>query len=220
MGELKDLTGQRFGKLVVLSRAGSYKNGRTYRTLWRVRCDCGREKVVIANNLKRGLTTSCGHCYKETTEWSKERIKSLVGKRFGRIVVTEELGKRKVRVQCDCGNEKTVSKSALTAGEIRSCGCLLAETPRKNIEPYMFDGTDIARIRSDKPTSRSKSGIKGVCWHKSKKKWRANIGIKGQKIDLGYFDDIEDAIKARKAAEEKYFAPVLEAWEKEHNDGN
>ena len=48
------------------------------------------------------------------------------------------------------------------------------------------------------------SGITGVSWNKNSKKWESNIKIKGKKIHLGLFTNIESAIKARKEAEIKY----------------
>lgn len=56
----EDLTGRRFGWLVVAEYACS-ANAATY---WRCRCDCGRQKVVRAYNLKGGTTRSCG-CMRE-----------------------------------------------------------------------------------------------------------------------------------------------------------
>lgn len=51
----------------------------------------------------------------------------------------------------------------------------------------------------------SKSGIKGVHWHKGHKKWNASIRINTKLIHLGSFHDINDAIEARKKGELKYF---------------
>ena len=51
-----DLTGQRFGLLVAVARAGSNRNG----SLWRCRCDCGKERNVIGSNLRKGNSRSCG----------------------------------------------------------------------------------------------------------------------------------------------------------------
>lgn len=48
----------------------------------------------------------------------------------------------------------------------------------------------------------SKSGVTGVSWAKRENKWKAAITIKGKQICLGYFDEIEYAIKMRKQAEE------------------
>lgn len=57
MGRLIDLTGQRFGRLTVVSRAENDKN-KTPR--WRCLCDCGKETVVLGHLLRNGNTRSCG----------------------------------------------------------------------------------------------------------------------------------------------------------------
>ena len=49
------------------------------------------------------------------------------------------------------------------------------------------------------------SGVPGVLFNKSKNKWEASIQINRKRIYLGTFVNKEDAIKARKEAEEKYF---------------
>ena len=59
--KLIDLTGQRFGRLVVVERAES----KGKRTMWKCLCDCGNTKVVGAGNLKNGHTTSCGCVWHE-----------------------------------------------------------------------------------------------------------------------------------------------------------
>lgn len=56
-----DLAGQRFGKLLVLQRV-SEPVARHVKYL--CRCDCGTEKVVGADNLRRVMVTSCG-CYRK-----------------------------------------------------------------------------------------------------------------------------------------------------------
>ena len=53
----KDLTGKRFGKLVVLNVEGKNKGGNY---LWRCRCVCGNEVIVAAGHLNDGHTTTCG----------------------------------------------------------------------------------------------------------------------------------------------------------------
>ena len=60
--KFKDLTGMRFGRLLVLSYEGTnqYK-----RSMWKCRCDCGNEKVISSNCLKMGHTSSCGCLNKE-----------------------------------------------------------------------------------------------------------------------------------------------------------
>lgn len=56
-----DLTGQRFGQLLVLARAGRVKFGRE-QAAWRCRCDCGREEVLAQDLLTRRDWRSCSLC--------------------------------------------------------------------------------------------------------------------------------------------------------------
>jgi hypothetical protein len=49
------------------------------------------------------------------------------------------------------------------------------------------------------------SGIIGVNWHKKYKKWVAQINLNNKKIHIGLFDNFDEACKARKEAEIKYF---------------
>ena len=61
-----DLTGKRFGRLVVLEQAEYHidKKGRKTR-MWKCKCDCGNETIVRHGGLQRGTTTSCGCFHKE-----------------------------------------------------------------------------------------------------------------------------------------------------------
>lgn len=62
MGTLVDLTGKRFGRLVVLRLEETRGNKHGTNAVWLCQCDCGGEKVAYSMNLRRGNTTSCG-CY-------------------------------------------------------------------------------------------------------------------------------------------------------------
>lgn len=57
MSAFFDITNQKFGHLTVVARFGRAKNGSIR---WLARCDCGRECIANANNLKHGGTRSCG----------------------------------------------------------------------------------------------------------------------------------------------------------------
>lgn len=57
MGRKIDLTGRRFGKLVVLEDAGRLCNSSR---VWRCRCDCGNECEIPARHLLHSGTVSCG----------------------------------------------------------------------------------------------------------------------------------------------------------------
>lgn len=60
-----DLSGKRFGRLVVLEYAGKKKSGSQNKTLWKCICDCGNEKITDVGALRSGHTTSCGCLHKE-----------------------------------------------------------------------------------------------------------------------------------------------------------
>ena len=57
MGKRIDLTGQRFGRLVVEGFAYADK---CRRSMWKCRCDCGKEKIVAMQPLRDGRIKSCG----------------------------------------------------------------------------------------------------------------------------------------------------------------
>ena len=56
MAAVIDLVGHRYGRLTVIRRV----ENKGERTCWLCRCDCGTEKVVEGNSLRRGLSRSCG----------------------------------------------------------------------------------------------------------------------------------------------------------------
>ena len=57
MGVFKDRTGNKYGRLTVISHAG--KDHRN-KHLWLCLCDCGNEKVIVSDNLSSGKSNSCG----------------------------------------------------------------------------------------------------------------------------------------------------------------
>lgn len=63
MGNVIDLTGSRFGRLVVLERDGSLRG----EAAWLCQCDCGRQKTTRGFSLRNGDTTSCGCVQRERT---------------------------------------------------------------------------------------------------------------------------------------------------------
>lgn len=57
--EIKDLTGLRVGRIVVVEYAGK-GNGTRPRCKWKCKCDCGNEKIISTDALSAGITKSCG----------------------------------------------------------------------------------------------------------------------------------------------------------------
>jgi len=64
MTRMRDLSGQKFGRLTVIELAGKASNKNM---LWKCSCECGNSSVVASSNLVRGVTRSCG-CLKAERE--------------------------------------------------------------------------------------------------------------------------------------------------------
>ena len=157
----KDLTGQRFGRLVVLDKDNSKIGSKG--TYWNCLCDCGNTVSVIAHSLKEGTTKSCG-CLK--SENSSDRFSlNIKGEQFGRLTVLERCENyiadnggqySQWMCLCSCGTIKKIRGHDLVSGRVNSCGCLISlgeEKVRKSLNSlkinyetqYWFDN-----LRSDK----------------------------------------------------------------------
>lgn len=69
MSKLIDLTGKRFGRILVLSRAVTRSNKGTR---WKCKCNCGKIFFVRSWSLRNGLSTSCG-CYSAELKYKHGR---------------------------------------------------------------------------------------------------------------------------------------------------
>lgn len=68
------------------------------------------------------------------------------------------------------------------------------------------EASQTCNMRNQKININNKSGVTGVCWDNSRKKWRAYIEVP-QKINIGRFDNLIDAVKARWKAELQHNFP-------------
>ena len=210
MAKAENLTGRRCGSLEVLERAQNRKG----RVCWLCRCDCGKEKVVSAHDLKAGKCKTCGD--------SKHRVSTnmidLTGKKFGRLTVkypTERRDKKGCvywHCLCECGREIELSENALMPGNYQSCGCLRSEI-RKELPKQltMVDGTCIEILEHRKYRRDNKSGFRGV-YRQDDQKYRVSIGFKGKRYYVGCYKDYNEAVQARLAAEEMIYGGFLSAY--------
>lgn len=80
MAKIKDLTGQRFGRLVVCRRAPNIKGAKNG-VYWICKCDCGRGKKVVSSALLSGFTHSCGCLRSENAKRTVRQMQDLNRKR-------------------------------------------------------------------------------------------------------------------------------------------
>ena len=194
-----DLTGRRFGKLVAIAPTDQRKYGGGI--VWRCLCDCDNVVYVSSHQLTSGYTKSCG-CL------SHPPLKDFIGKRFGQLMVIgyegKQAGMHRWRCKCDCGNETVVGQTLLQTGKTKSCGCIQQKIIYDNLK--LVDGTSVTILDSVKrrPNSSNTSGYTGVYLDKRTGKWIAHITFRRKKYNLGCYERIEDAVKARRKGEEMH----------------
>lgn len=158
----------------------------------------------------------------------EKQRKSIIGKRFERLVVVDEFevrdsGKLDVycNCQCDCGNTTTVLRNSLIINNVKSCGCLNQDMANNLIKTANYkkykkenykDGTCLSYL-NNRPRKNSKSGVKGVRYCEKTKRWKASIQISRKKYNLSGFETKEEAVLYRKIAEKILWNPVLETGE-------
>lgn len=125
MGRFKDLTGKKFNNLLVIKKI----DNKSEKVMWLCKCDCGKETIGNSSSIKNGYKKSCG-CL-------RNKIKNILGEKFGRLKVIKYLGlnedgKTIWKCECECGNIKTIRGSALLSGRTKSCGCLQKDINKEN----------------------------------------------------------------------------------------
>lgn len=131
----KDITGKRFGNLVVVRKSDKKVKG-VRSTFWECKCDCGNTTIVNISKLTSGHTKSCG-CLRNVSRIGTNYV-PLEGKRFGKLVVQRCVGfKSHHGAQwlciCDCGNTTIVDGTKLMQGATKSCGCGVGQNFRDNL---------------------------------------------------------------------------------------
>lgn len=167
----KDITGNRYGKLVVLEATEQrYPNGSIK---WKCQCDCGNICYAPSSELKRGRK-SCG---------CETRLIDLTGKKFGRLTVIkraeDKKGKTYWHCRCECGKEKNVCASHLTSGKIVSCGCSSVDRISELNKTHGMSNIRIYNIWT---------GIKNRCYNKNHITYK-NYGGRGITVCQEWLDD-------------------------------
>ena len=129
MGEINDITGMRFGRLIAVSQT-SLRMQR--RVVWNCTCDCGKQIRVSGTCLRNGNTKSCGCLQPEIAashfrKLAKESVVDITGKAMGRLTAIREITVSQWEFKCICGNSCAAAKRTFVAGDVTSCGCLKRE---------------------------------------------------------------------------------------------
>ena len=150
---------------------------------------------------------------------SRRRL-DLTGQRFGKLTVlapAENVGRLTAwRCRCDCGQETVAVTKRLRDGHRTSCGCdkeFFGESPAEigRASLTYVDGTCVEMLRAKTVRCNNTSGVPGVDW------LGASICFKGKRYYLGSYTGFQDAVKARKAAEENLHDRFLREYAADAN---
>lgn len=229
-----DLTGQQFGRLLVIKQTDDYiaPNGK-HHARWLCKCNCADEKEISITgyNLTDGKIKSCGCLAKEMLIERNKQTK----KKYNQYDYSREYG---VGYCSNTGNEfyfdwddfdvikeycwnehiKTNGYHILEAssgqdGENISMAQLLGckgydhknRNPLDNRRENLRPATQKENTRNKSKQKNNTSGVTGVGYLKKNGMWRARITYNETEIFLGLFPNKDDAIIARLKAEKEYF---------------
>lgn len=169
--KIKDITGQKFGKLTAIRRI--------YKQVWEFKCDCGSIIQSDRYNVTSGKIVTCG-CRR------KDPKSNLVGKRFGRLVVRSYHGDGLWECVCDCGNVVNRNAGSLRTDKECSCGCkqtkFVAKHGLSDEKIYHIWRGMMDRCYNPKTESYHLYGERGirVC-----DRWRDDNGLMNFLADMG-----------------------------------
>lgn len=205
MGRLIDLNGRRFGRLLVVSRAGVNKHGVS---TWHCRCECGANCIAAGSDLRSSHKRSCGCLVAEAASMVNQ---SHGHTRFGRRTATYRVW-RSMIARC-------TSPSMGSWPDYGGKGIKVCERWASSYEAFLGDmgerpaGATIDRIdctadyepnncRWATPEQQSanrrrpknnSSGEKNVSWIKACKRWRVAFTVNGRKVYFGHYESFNEA---------------------------
>lgn len=221
MKERFDLTGKRFGSVIVIGDSGERSADGGIK--WLCKCDCGNMCSINAYYLKNSANPSCG-CYQKmrTSITHKKHNKYNLsgecgigydsnGAEFYFDIEDYELIKDICWLVDKDGrvsgrkDGKTIRLHKLITGTgkdvvIDHINCNARDNRKSNLRVSDKQTNGINRMCN----KNNKLGAKGVCITKSGK-YSARIAMNGKEIYLGSYETIEEAKQARYEAEVKYF---------------
>jgi hypothetical protein len=219
MPPLKDITGNKYGKLTVLSYAGGGK--------WECRCDCGKTVTARGDHLKSGNTVSCG-CQNEKNIHAKKRnMKDITGEIHGDLEVLRYVRSDKTGTVWECKCHlcgKIVELRGDYVRQYTSCGCKAKSSGVANVRQHHAEVNEIKTnagiLLREEPNKNNNTGIRGVCYFKKTGQYCAYIRYHGYSYILKRSKDIDECIASRKEAEKALlgdFKKWYEQYKKEKN---
>lgn len=226
---IQSLVGKRFGRLQVLSISDKTSGARK-KIMYTCQCDCGNISDVLGESLKNGTTMSCGCLYKETRDGKKKynsynltdyeygvgycdngtsfifdkedygKIKNYSWWYDGRYVVSHSLKYDNFMTNTIRMHRIVLDLDIYDNCEVDHINLIRYDNRKKNLRKC----SRIENSRNKDLSYLSQCGTTGVRKTNSGK-WNSSIKCNYKNHNLGNYENFEDAVSARKLAQEKYF---------------
>lgn len=237
----KDLTGRRFGKLVVLEQAEDHVDpSGCHVAQWLCLCDCGSKTVTRGTSLKQHITQSCG-C---------QQRKNVMGRGICDISCLPKDRRtygiwRNMICRCTDGHSSRIKEPTYESCTIcdewlifsrfkewfdqNSLWC--AKEPRIDLDKDILykanklyspqtcvvvpHSINMLFVKNNK--SRGELPV-GVSYDRTRKKYKATIGKYDRHVYLGRYDTPEEAFQAYKKAKEQHIKDVADEYKSKYPD--
>lgn len=236
MKKVVDLTGQKFGRLTILSRNLEYqKKDKYHKVYWNCLCDCGANIVCSSINLKSGNTKSCGclrneknHAQKNTksNQWIEEKdcVVGITCK--GEKFYIDKEDYEKVKNYCwriDKNSGYVIANSRNGSNKVIFIHRIIMDPKDEelidhknwnkadNRKSNLRIATKSENNINIKRKINNSTGYTGVT--KEPNGYKARISKNGTRYDLGTYESFEEAVKIRHQAEIK----IHKEWSGEIN---
>lgn len=227
---VKDITNKQINNLFVIKKIPRLH--RKTMQLWECKCDCGRNVVTTSYALSKNRTFCCGVC---NDNHNKTRINTYefhddyvvgycsTGQSFYFDLCDYELVKQYIWVydkhgyiRTNLGDSHTISlHKLLTNNEMTDH---IDRNGLNNRRNNLRATTDKQNSTNKNIMPTNKSGVIGVCWDKLRGRWKVTVSRNNKTINIGRYDNFEDAVISRLKAELKYYgedyAPQRHMFEK------
>lgn len=225
-----DLNGKRFDRLTIIKRVENriLPSGQK-RSQWLCKCDCGNYATVLGYMLTSENTQSCGCLHNEAFARARKKYNTYdLSGEYGVGYTTkgdefyfdlEDYDKIKDYCWTIQNNGYVTAYCPTTMNRILLHRLIMNcdnnnlyidhihgnKTRNDNRKSNLRTATPSQNTMNKPLLKNNTSGVTGVSWNKRKGKWESYITIDDKRKGLGYFSNFDDAVAARKDAEEKYF---------------
>lgn len=228
-----DLTGQKIGRWIVICKTEDTSYLAFPRKMWYCRCECGTFRNItetkLKNNKNSDYSCGCARNYKGIPRsinnnefvfyYDYVEIKLQNDKSAFIDIDDYDL------IKDDHWSFSTDGYAVSSSGKFKKKRLHRVIMGIENKPEIIVDHIDRDKLNNRKINLRAvtkhensinqskrknnKSGIIGVCWWERDQNWMAQIKYNYKRYFLGYYDDFDDAVKARLEAELKFFGKDL-----------